>query len=198
MTETTVSTAGTREFKGLTIPEAGTFILDPFHTRIGFSARHLMVSKVRGQFDEFTGSLTLADDPLQSSAEAVIITASINTRVEMRDNHLKSSDFLEVPKYPEITFRNARVVGQEGATLTVVGDLTIKDVTRPVELTVEYEGVTTTPAAMGGKQVIGFSITAEIDREDWGINYNQPMQNGGVVVGKKIRLEIEGEAVRQD
>jgi polyisoprenoid-binding protein YceI len=201
MTETDARTAiqrtGTRSFEGLTVPEPGTFVLDPFHTQIGFAARHLMVSRVRGQFKEFAGSITVAENPLQSSAEAVMKTASVDTGVDMRDNDLRSGNFFEAEKYPEITFRSTRVTGHHGSTFTVLGDLTIKDVTRSVELTVEIEGVTTRPEVMGGQQTIGFSITGEIDREDWGMTYNMALETGGFVVGKKVRLEIEGEAVRQ-
>ena len=193
----TAFAAGTREISGLTVPERGTFALDPFHTRIGFSARHLMVARVRGQFAEFTGSITVAEDLLQSSAEAVIKTATVNSGVAMRDEDLKSDHFLETETYPEMTFRTTRVTALEGSTLTVLGDLTIKGVTRPVELTVEFEGVTNQPEMLGGQQVIGFSITGEIDREDWGMTYNMPLETGGFLISKKVRLEIEGEAVRQ-
>ena len=191
-------TPGTRAFEGLAIPEPGTFALDPYHTRVGFSARHLMVSKVRGEFREVSGTITVPADPLKTSAEVVIKAASIDTRVEMRDNHIRSADFLDAEKYPDISFRSTGVARHNGTKLTVAGDLTIKDVTRPVELTAEFEGVTTSPAAAGGKQVIGFSITGEIDREDWGITYNMALEAGGFMVSKTIGIEIEGEAIRQD
>jgi polyisoprenoid-binding protein YceI len=195
MTETAAQTAGTRPFQGLTIPETGTFDLDPAHTRIGFSARHMMVSKVRGHFGEFAGSITIADDPLDSSAEAVIKTASISTGSADRDKHLTSPDFLDVEKFPEITFRTVRVTARHGSDLTVLGDLTIKDVTREVELDLDLEGVGNSP---WGKQVLGYTMTAEIDREDFGITWNVALETGGVLVGKTVKLEIEGEAVRRD
>jgi polyisoprenoid-binding protein YceI len=194
MTETATQTAGTRSYQGLTIPAPGTFDLDPAHTRIGFSARHMMVSKVRGQFADFTGSITIAGEPLDSTAEAVIKTASIDTRSADRDKHLTSPDFLDVEKYPELTFRSTRVTARNGAEFTVLGDLTIKDVTRPVELTLELEGVGTSP---WGQQVLGFSLTGEIDREDFGMTWNVGLETGGVLVGKTVKLEIEGEAVRR-
>jgi polyisoprenoid-binding protein YceI len=194
MTETATQTAGTRSYQGLTIPAPGTFDLDPAHTRIGFSARHMMVSKVRGQFADFTGSITIAEEPLDSTAEAVIKTASIDTRSADRDKHLTSGDFLDVEKYPQMTFRSVRVTARDGAGFTVLGDLTIKDVTRPVELILELEGVGTSP---WGQQVLGFSLTGEIDREDFGMTWNVGLEAGGVLVGKAVKLEIEGEAVRR-
>jgi polyisoprenoid-binding protein YceI len=194
MTESATQTAATRDFQGQTIPAPGTFDLDPAHTRIGFSARHMMVSKVRGQFGEFTGSITIADEPLASTAEAVIKTASIDTRNPDREKHLTGSDFLDVEKYPEMSFRSTRVTARGGSEFTVLGDLTIKDVTRPVELTLELEGVGNSP---WGQQVLGFSLTGEIDREDFGMTWNVGLETGGVLVSKNVKLEIEGEAVRR-
>jgi polyisoprenoid-binding protein YceI len=195
MTETTAQTAGTRPFNDLVVPEAGTFDLDPAHTSIGFSARHMMVSKVRGHFGEFTGSITIAEEPLDSTAEASIKTASIDTGNADRDKHLTSPDFLDVEKFPEISFRTVRVTARNGSDLTVLGDLTIKDVTREVALDLELEGVGVSP---WGKQVLGFSMTTEINREDFGITWNVGLETGGVLVGKTVKLEIEGEAVRRD
>jgi polyisoprenoid-binding protein YceI len=194
MTESATQAAATRDFQGQTIPAPGTFDLDPAHTRIGFSARHMMVSKVRGQFGEFTGSITIAAEPLASTAEAVIKTASIDTRNPDREKHLTGGDFLDVEKYPEMTFRSTRVTARHGAEFTVLGDLTIKDVTRPVELTLELEGVGNSP---WGQQVLGFSLTGEIDREDFGMTWNVGLETGGVLVSKAVKLEIEGEAVRR-
>jgi polyisoprenoid-binding protein YceI len=195
MSETTTQTPGTRAFQDLTIPAPGTFDLDQAHSRIGFSARHMMVSKVRGHFGDFTGSITIADEPLASTAEATIKTASIDSGSADRDKHLTSPDFLDVEKFPEITFRTIRVTARSGSDLTVLGDLTIKDVTREIELNLELEGVGMSP---WGKQVLGFSMTAEINREDFGITWNVGLETGGVLVGKTVKLEIEGEAVRRD
>jgi polyisoprenoid-binding protein YceI len=192
-----MSEAGTRLFEGVTIPDPGTFVLDPYHTRIGFVARHLMVSKVRGRFGEFTGSITIAENPLESSAEAVIKTASVDTGVEQRDADLKSENFLNAEKDPEMIFRSTGIAGHDGPVFQVLGELTIKDQTHPVELELELEGILTKPEMMGGQQTFGFTLTGEIDREDWGITYNMALEAGGFVVSKKVRLEIEGEAVRQ-
>ena len=195
MADSATATAGTRMFEGVTIPAPGVFDLDPAHTRIGFSARHMMVSKVRGNFTEFTGSITVAEDPLQSSAEAVIQTASIETRNADRDAHLTSGDFLNAEKFPEISFRSLRVTGHQGHEFTVLGQLTIRDVTREVELKLELEGVGNSP---WGKQVLGFALSTEINREDFGMTWNVAVEGGGVLVGKTVKIEIEGEAVRRD
>jgi len=193
-----VSDTNTRTFEGLTIPTPGTFVLDPYHTRIGFSARHLMVARVRGRFSEFSGKLVVAEDPLQSSAELVIKAGSVDTGVAPRDADLRSENFLNVEKFPEITFRSTRITGHEGPVFTIIGELTINETTRPVELAVEIEGITDQPSMMGGKQVIGFTMTGEIDREDWGMTYNIALEAGGFVVSKKVKIEIEGEAGRED
>ena len=181
----------TRTWEDLQLPAAGTFNLDAAHTRIGFVVKHMMVSKVRGHFDQFSGSVTVAENPLDSSAELSIKAESISTGVADRDGHLRSDDFLAAEKFPEITFRSTRVVGHSGDEFTVLGDLTIRDVTRQVELTVEYGGAGTNP---WGQEVWGFSITTEIDREEFGLTWNQALETGGVLVGKKIKIEIEGEA----
>ncbi|MEV7908359.1 YceI family protein [Streptomyces anulatus] len=181
----------TRTWEDLQLPAPGTFNLDAAHTRIGFVVKHMMVSKVRGHFDQFSGSVTVAENPLESSAELTINAGSISTGVADRDGHLRGDDFLAAEKFPEITFRSTRVVGHSGDEFTVVGDLTVRDVTKQVELTVEYGGAGTNP---WGQSVWGFSITTEIDREEFGLTWNQTLETGGVLVGKKIKIEIEGEA----
>lgn len=186
--------ATSRSFAGLTIPSAGTFALDPTHTRVGFVARHLMVSKVRGNFTEVSGEINVAEDPLASTVNVRISAASIETRVGDRDNHLRSVDFLDVENYPDLTFRSTRVLEPAGNEFKLVGDLTIRGVTREVTLDVEYEGLATSP---WGQEVIGFSASGEIDREEFGITWNQALETGGVLVGKKVKIEIEAEAIRQ-
>ncbi|GGT02471.1 polyisoprenoid-binding protein [Planobispora rosea] len=183
----------TRTWENLQIPTPGTFTLDTAHTRIGFVVKHMMVSKVRGNFADFSGTVTIAENPLESSAELTIKTASINTGVADRDGHLRGDDFLAAEKFPELTFRSTRVTGHSGDEFTVVGDLTIRDVTKEVELTVEYGGAGTNP---WGQELWGFSITTEIDREEFGLTWNQALETGGVLVGKKVKIEIEGEANR--
>lgn len=181
----------TRTWEGLSIPAAGTYNLDVAHTTIGFIVKHMMVSKVRGRFDKFDGSVTIAEKPLESSAQITIQTDSIDTGVADRNGHLRSDDFLSVEKFPEITFKSTRVVSHSGDEFTVVGDLTVRDVTKEVELTVEYGGAGTNP---WGAEVWGFGIKTEIDREEFGLTWNQALETGGVLVGKKIKIEIEGEA----
>ncbi|GAA0732170.1 YceI family protein [Dactylosporangium roseum] len=186
--------ANTREFNGLTIPTPGKFELDPAHTRVSFVARHMMVSKVRGGFTSASGSIVVAEDPLQSHVEVSIDAASIDTGVADRDGHLRSPDFLDVEKFPALTFRSTRVESVSGNEFTVVGDLTIRDVTREVVLDVEFEGHAKSP---WGQEVIGFAATTEIDREAFGMTWNQALETGGVLVGKKVKIEIGAEGVRQ-
>lgn len=183
-----------RVVDGVTLPAAGTYVLDPTHTRIGFVARHLMVTKVRGSFGEFAGSITIGEDAKDSTAEATIQTAAINTGVADRDTHLRSGDFLEAEKYPQITFRNARVLSQDGAKFQVAGDLTIKNVTREVVLDVELDGVAKDP---WGNEKLAVTASTEIDREDFGMTWNVALETGGVLVSKKIRIEIEAQAAKQ-
>jgi polyisoprenoid-binding protein YceI len=190
----TDSAASTREFDGLVIPAAGTYLLDAAHKRVGFVVRHLMVSKVRGEFAEATATVTVAENPLESSVTATIQTVSVNTGQADRDNHLRTGDFFDAEKFPTIEFRSTGVKSHDGNEFVLVGDLTIKDVTKPVELEVEFEGVGRSPY---GFDVFGFSATTEIDREDWGLTYNMALESGGVMIGKKVKIEIEGEAIRQ-
>ena len=183
-----------RVVDGVQLPEPGTYVLDPFHTRIGFVARHLMVTKVRGNFGQFDGSITIAEDPKLSTAQATMKAISIETGAPDRDNHLRSGDFLEAEKYPELTFANARVVSQKGADFKVAGDLTIKGVTKPVELDVELDGVVTDPF---GNEKLAVSARTEINREDFGMTWNAALETGGVLVSQKVTIEIEAQAVRQ-
>ena len=172
----------------------GTWAIDPVHSTVGFSVRHLMVSKVRGNFAEADATITIAEDPLQSAVEATITTASVETGTVDRDNHLRTGDFFEAEKYPHMTFRSTGIKSHAGAEFVLDGELTIKDVTKPVELVVEFEGATTSPY---GQAVFGFSASTEIDREDWGLSWNVALESGGVMVGKKVKIEIEGEAIRE-
>ncbi|MBP2708382.1 YceI family protein [Microbispora sp. RL4-1S] len=183
-----------REWEGLQVPAAGEFALDAAHSRVGFVAKHMMVTKVRGNFEDFEGKIVVAENPVDSSVDVVIKTASISTHVADRDAHLKSDDFLGVDKFPDITFRSKRVTDHSGDEFTLVGDLTVRDVTKEVALKVEFSGVADKP---GGGQVFGFSAGTEIDREEFGLTWNVALETGGFLVGKKIKIEIEGQAVRQ-
>ncbi len=191
MTDTAV---GTREYQGLVIPAPGTYVLDQAHKRVGFVARHLMVSKVRGEFTDATATIVVADNPLQSSVTATIQAASISTGQADRDNHLRNADFLEADEYPTLEFRSTGITSHSGNEFTLAGELTIRGVTRPVELAVEFEGAGRSPY---GFDVFGFSASTEIDREDFGLTWNVALETGGVLVGRKVKIEIEGEAIRQ-
>ncbi|MET7875556.1 YceI family protein [Micromonospora profundi] len=191
---TSSTDAATRDWDGLTIPAPGTYVLDAAHKRVGFVVRHMMVSKVRGEFNEATATITVAEDPLQSSVVATIQGASIDTTQADRDAHLRSPEFLEVEKYPTLEFRSTGVKSRRGNEFVLNGELTIKDVTRPVELEVEFEGVGRSPF---GQDIFGFSASTEIDREEFGLTWNVALETGGVLVGRKIKIEIEGEAIRQ-
>lgn len=190
----TTSTLGTRRYGGLDIPGPGTFTIDPIHTTVGFVARHLMVSKVRGSFATVGGVITIAADPLASEVRVTIGAASITTGAADRDNHLRSADFLDVDTYPTITFRSSGVRQLAGDRFAVTGELAIRNVTRPVELEVEFSGVVVNP---WGQEVIGFTATTEINREEFGITWNRALEAGGVLVGPKVRIEIAAEAKRE-
>jgi polyisoprenoid-binding protein YceI len=190
----TDTTAVTREFEGLTIPAPGTYELDQAHKRVGFIARHMMVSKVRGEFADAQATITVAENPLESSVTATIQAGSISTGAGDRDGHLVSGDFLDVEKYPTLEFRSTGVKSHSGNTFVLAGDLTIKDVTRPVDQEVELVGVGRSPF---GTDIFGFTATTEIDREDFGLTWNVALETGGVLVGRKIKIEIEGEGIRQ-
>jgi polyisoprenoid-binding protein YceI len=172
---------------------AGTWTLDPVHSEVGFMVRHLMVSKVRGEFATFSGVITIADNPLESSVTATIDATSIKTGDENRDAHLRSADFFEVEKYPEWTFHSTAVV-PKGSDYVVTGDLTIHGVTRSVDLDLEFNGVS--PDPWGGTRA-GFSATTSLSRKDFGLEFNIPVDGGGVVVGDKVQINLEIEAVLQ-
>ena len=170
---------------------AGTWDIDAAHSTVGFSVRHMMVSKVRGYFREFSGELVTAEDPAQSSVTATIELASIDTRQEQRDAHIRSADFFDVENHPQMTFRST-AVRTDGADWFVDGELTIKGSTKPVTLALELNGFG--PDAYGGTRA-GFSARTEINRNDFGVDIKMPMDGGGVVVGDKVSVELEIEAV---
>ncbi|MGD9702306.1 MAG: YceI family protein [Acidimicrobiia bacterium] len=174
------------------LPVPGVYNVDPSHSTIGFSARHLMVSKVRGRFTDFTGVITIAEQPLDSSVEAVAQVASITTNDDQRDGHLKSGDFLDVERFPTITFRST-ALRQDGSDYVLVADVTIKDVTKSIEFELEYEGTEKDP--WGGTRV-GFSAEAEVNRKDFGMEWNVVLETGGLLVGEKIKINLDIEAVQ--
>jgi polyisoprenoid-binding protein YceI len=172
---------------------AGTWVIDPVHSEVGFTVRHLMVSKVKGTFKAFEGTIRIAENQLDSRVEARIEAFSVDTRDENRDNHLRSSDFFEVENHPYITFVSTSV-RPDHHDYVVTGDLTIRGVTRSVELALEFNGVS--PDPWGGTRA-GFSASTEISRSDYGIEFNMPLDGGGVVVGDKIKINLEIEAILQ-
>jgi len=169
---------------------AGTWDLDPVHSHIGFVARHLMVSKVRGHFSKFQAQIVTAPNPLESSATATIDLSSVETGNATRDNDLRSSNFFDAATHPEMTFRSTGI-RREGDGLALDGDLTIRGVTRPVSLAFEVNGFG--PDPFGGTRA-GFSAHGEINRTDFGVSFNAPVP-GGVMISEKIQIEIEAEAV---
>ena len=163
----------------------GTWVIDPTHTKVGFTARHLMVSKVRGTFDDLAGTVSVADDIAASQVEVVIKTASIDTGVADRDGHLRSADFFDAENHPDMTFRSTAFDGER-----LTGDLTIKGVSRPVTLEVEFNGVVQDP---WGNTKAGFEASGELNRTDWGLTWNAALEAGGVLVSEKITLVLDVE-----
>jgi polyisoprenoid-binding protein YceI len=172
----------------------GTYTIDPSHSRIGFVARHAMVTKVRGSFNEFEGTGYFdAEDPTKSHVQLTIQAASIDTRSADRDGHLRSNDFFDMETYPQITFASTSVVKVDDETYQVTGELTIKDVTRPVTIDFEYGGTATDPF---GNDRLGLEGSVVVNRKDWGLDWNAPLGTGGVLVGEKVTLEFEVSAIK--
>jgi polyisoprenoid-binding protein YceI len=168
--------------------------IDPVHSGINFSVRHMVVSKVRGRFTKYSGSLAIDDaDLTRSTVAATIDAASIDTGTAQRDTHLRSPDFLDVERFPEIRFRSTRIHKLADDRYEVTGDLTIRDVTREVSLDVEYGGQAKDP---WGNARIGFIAKATLDRKDFGLHWNQVLEAGGVLVGDRVDIELEVQAVR--
>ena len=188
----TETLAMTREIDGRTVPAAGTWTIDPAHTQAEFVARHLMVTKVRGGFERLSGVIEVAEDVADSSVVVAIETASVTTGAADRDAHLTSADFFDVEQYPEIRFTSTSVE-PAGDGWKLHGDLTIKDVTKPVVLDFSFLGITADP--WGGTRA-AFSGSTEIEREAWGLSWNVALEGGGVLVSKTVKLDIEVQATR--
>lgn len=187
------TTASERVVAGHSVPAAGTWNVDPAHSSVEFVARHLVVTKVRGRFSAYDAAITIADDPAESSVEVSIKVDSVTTGDEGRDGHLKSADFFDTETYPTIGFVSTKVTPVGADQWKVDGDLTIRDQTKPVVLDVEYAGTVTDP--WGNAKAL-FSASTEVDRENWGLTWNQPLANGGAVIGKKVKIELEIQATR--
>lgn len=176
----------------LTGLDVGTWNVDASHSSVGFVARHLMVTKVRGRFTSFSGSVTIAADPLQSTVQATVDLASVATGDEGRDGHLRSADFFDVEQFPTMTLVSTRL-RPAGSDYLLDGDLTIKGITKPVTFVLEFGGVATDP---WGNTKAGFSAETEINRKDWGLEWNMALETGGVVVGEKIKIQLDIQAVK--
>jgi polyisoprenoid-binding protein YceI len=179
-----------------TLPDTltGDYTIDPSHTRIGFVARHAMVTKVRGSFNDFDGAFHIdAANPAASTAQLSVDVASIDTRNEQRDGHLRTNDFFDAPTYPKITFKSTSVEQLDDENFAVTGDLTIKDVTRSVTVAFEFAGLATDPY---GNVRAGFEGKVSLNRSDYGINFNAALDTGGVLVSEKINLEIDVSAIK--
>lgn len=173
---------------------AGTYTLDPAHTRIGFVARHAMVTRVRGQFNEFEGTIVVdANDPESSNTQVTIQAASIDTRNSQRDEHLRSNDFFSMEEFPLITFNSTGITQTGSDEFDLTGDLTVKGVTNSVTIPFKFEGAATDPF---GNERIGFEGSTSINRKDYGVSWNAVLETGGVMVSEKITLEFEVSAIK--
>lgn len=170
----------------------GVWNVDSTHSRVGFVARHLMIAKVRGQFRDFSGTITVGADPLESTVEATVDLASVDTGDAGRDEHLRSADFFTVDDHPQMTFVSTGVK-EDGDDYLLFGDLTINGVSRQVEFALEFDGVAQDP--WGGTRV-AFTAEAEVSRKDWGLEWNATLETGGVVVGDKVKIQLDVEAVK--
>ncbi|MET9663861.1 YceI family protein [Streptomyces sp. NPDC006475] len=173
---------------------SGSYTIDPAHSSIGFTVRHAMVTNVRGSFGEFSGSLELnGTDPHHSTAEIDVTITSIDTGIADRDGHLRSGDFFEAEKFPLMTFRSTQAENLGGDTYRLTGDLTIKDVTRPLAIDLEFNGSATD---VYGAERVGFEGSAEILRSDWGLTWNAALETGGVMVSDKVKLTFDISAIK--
>jgi polyisoprenoid-binding protein YceI len=183
----------TQTIDGVELPATGTWTIDPGHAEVGFVGRHFGLTKIRGRFTGVQGAVRVAPEPTESTVEVIIDMASVESGSADRDNHLRSSDFFDVDSHPTALFRSTSVT-VDGTRATVVGELTVKGVTRPLVLDVGYLGYARDP--WDNDRVV-FSATATVDREDWGLTWNMVLDSGGLLVSKQIRLEIEVELIRQ-
>jgi polyisoprenoid-binding protein YceI len=176
----------------ITLPKTGTYVVDPAHAEIGFVARHLIGTKVRGRFTEFSGTFTVAENPEDSTLEAEAKAASIHTNQSMRDDHLRTNDFLDAENFPLLTLKSTGLTRVTDREWKLTADLTVRGVTKPVEFDLEYLGEGA--SMQEGKSVVAFSASGEIDRRDFGVTFNHALLDGSVVVGNKVKIELEVEA----
>ena len=172
-----------------------TWAIDPAHDELGFAVRHLMLSTVRGRFGAVSGTITVDEnDPRSAKVDVTVDVASIDTRQEMRDNHLRSADFFDAANHPTMHFVSKRIEGDVTKTFKVIGDLTIRGTTREIALDVTFEGRAKDP---WGNDRAGFSASGKLNRHDFGLNWNQALEAGGVTVGAEVKLTLDVEIVRQ-
>jgi polyisoprenoid-binding protein YceI len=194
MSEAAAAASGVREVGGRRVPAVGTWTIDPAHSSFEFVARHLM-ARVRGRFSGVSGEARIAEVPEESSVEIEIDASTVDTREPNRDAHLQSGDFFGVEDNPTITFRSTAVRPGDGEVWQVDGDFTVRGVTRPVTVDVEFLGAAVDP---WGNQRIGFSgVVPEVNREDWGLTWNAALETGGFLLSKSVRLEIEAELIQK-
>lgn len=168
-----------------------TYQIDPAHSRVGFATRHMTVSVIRGQFREFKGTVTTADDnPASAKVELTVQAASIDSGIEARDNHLRGDDYFAVEKYPELRFQSKSIEPSGGGRFRVTGDLTIRDTTKPVTLEAELGGPIQDPF---GNTRVGITLTGSISRKEWGLTANPTIEGGGPVIADEVKLEVETE-----
>jgi polyisoprenoid-binding protein YceI len=173
----------------------GEYVIDQVHSHVGFVARHAMVTKVRGTFDDFEATAHIdAEDPTNSAVRVVIQAASVDTRNDQRDAHLRSNDFFDMAKYPQITFESTAVEKVDDEHYKLTGDLTIRGVTKPVTIDFEFLGAAVDPY---GNLRLGFEGSVQVNRKDWGVNWNAALEAGGVLVSEKVTLEFEIAAIKQ-
>lgn len=184
-----------RTYKNLEIPIAGDYTIDPAHTSVEFVARNFVITKVRGRFIDVSGTITVGDEPQDSHVEALISVASLATGNDQRDRHLRSADFFDVARYPNITFASTSITGTPMGTWVVTGDLTIRDITRPVSLDVAFDGAS---RGLRESEHIVFSTATEVNRDDWRLGWNAPAGTGGAVIGKHVRIELNVQAMAAD
>jgi polyisoprenoid-binding protein YceI len=170
----------------------GVWNVDPSHSTVGFVARHLMIAKVRGQFRDFSGVITIAANPLDSKVEASVDLSSVDTGDPQRDEHLRSADFFTIDQHPQMTFESTGIK-EDAGDYVLFGELTINGVTRQVEFDLEFDGVS--PDPWGGTRA-AFTATADVNRKDWGLEWNTALETGGVLVGDKVKIQLDVEAVK--
>ena len=194
MSTDTTSTDAVRVVEGRSVPAAGTWTIDPSHSTVGFTTRHLMVSKVRGHFAEYSADLTVAERPEDSKVDVTIQVASVSTADEGRDGHLLSADFFDAETFPQLTFASETITPIDDETFTISGKLALHGVTNPITLTAVVQGLETDP---WGNERVGLEITGKLSRGDYGMKFNQALGSGNVLVSDQVKLSLDVSAVKQ-